>query len=90
MRRGDDVLLAGEDRRRAIFDSGACQILDPTVCELEGRPQVVTAPETDGLEDVPDEVAGAMARVDHTIFVSRLGDQVRPSEIDGPGTRTTC
>ena len=90
MRRGDDVLLVGEDHRRAFFDSRTRRVLATAVRELGDGSQIVIAPETDGLEDVPDEVARAMARVDHTIFVSRLGDQVRPSEIDGLGTRTTC
>lgn len=78
------MLLVGKDHRRAFFDSSACRVLATATRESGGRPQMVITFETEGLEDVPDEVARAMTRVDHTIFVSRL------SEIDGPGTRTTC
>ena len=90
MRKGDDVLLVGEDHRRAFFDTRVCRVLATAVRELGGSPHIVIVPETEGPEDVPDEVAQAMAEVDHTIFVSRLGDQVRFSEIDGPGTKTMC
>lgn len=84
------MLLVGKDRRRAFFDSSSCRVLATATRESGGRPQMVTTFETEGIEDVPDEVARAMTRVDHTIFVSRLGNEVRLREIDGPGTRTTC
>ncbi len=90
MRRGDEVLLVGEDHRRAFFDANVCQVLATAVRELGGRPHIVIAPETDGPENVPDEVAQVMGQVDHTIFVSRLGDQLRFQEIEGPGTKTMC
>ncbi len=90
MRRGDDVLFVGEDHRRAFFDTSVCRVLATAARELGGRPQTVIARKTNGPEDVPDEVARVMAQVDHTIFVSRLGDQVRFSDMEGPGTRTMC
>ena len=84
------MLLVGKDHRRTFFDSGACRVLATATRESGGRPQVVITFETEGIEDAPDEVARAMTRVDRTIFVSRLGDQVRLREIDEPGTQTTC
>ncbi len=90
MRDGDDVLVVGEDHRRAFFDTHVCRVLATAVHGMGGHPHIVIAPETDGPEDIPDEVAHAMSQVDHTIFVSRLGDQVRFREIEGSGTRTMC
>ena len=90
MERGDGVLLVGEEHARAFFDPVVCQVLAEAVRELGGRPTIVIAPETHGPEDFPDEIVRAMGGMEHTIFVSRLGDQIRFQEVEGRGTKTMC
>ena len=87
---GDGVLLVGEDHRRAFFDARVCDVLAEAVRELEGRPEIVIAPPATGPEDVPESLHRAMNRLEHTIFVSRLGDQVRFEAAGVGGTRTMC
>jgi hypothetical protein len=47
-----------------------------------------TAAPLDGPETFPKVVAAAMEQVDHTIFFSRIGDQVRFASLPGRGTCT--
>lgn len=88
--RGERVLLIGEDHALSFFDPGVCHMLADAVKELGARAQIVMAPQTRGPEDFPTSIARAMRGADHTVFVSRLGTQVRFHDLEGNGTKTMC
>lgn len=88
--RGERVLLIGEDHPHSFFDPRVCHVLADAVSELGGHAEIVMAPETRGPEDFPMSIARAMREVDHTVFLSRLGNQVRFDTLEGSGTKTMC
>lgn len=87
---GERVLIVGEDHDRAFFDPEICHVIATAVEEFGGRPRVVIAPATSGPEEFPDDIAALMRGADHTLFFSRLGDQVRFCPLPGNGSKTMC
>lgn len=51
---------------------------------------IVRVPFAEDASDIPADVSRAMATVDHTLFLARIGDQVRFTRLDGDGTKTMC
>jgi hypothetical protein len=48
---------------------------------------VLVLPVTTGPEDVPDSLATALEQADHTVFLHRIGDQLRFRPVPGGGTK---
>lgn len=90
VRQGDSVLLIGENGPKAFFDPVICDHVAASVRELGASAEVVIAPEISSPEDFPSSLTEMISRNDHTIFFSRIGDQVRFSDLDGAGTKTMC
>lgn len=90
LRRGERLLLVREDSRHGYYDDAAPQEVEEQARGLGAQVETVTAPLIEGPEDFPQEVAAAMAGADHTVFFSRIGDQVRFLALPGGGTKTMC
>ena len=52
--------------------------------------RIVIAPVFEEVSVFPDDVREAIEEADHTLFLSRIGDQVRFSELSKAGTTTIC
>ena len=87
---GDRVLIVGENGGRAFFDPEICDAVAGVAESIGAGVEIVMAPETSGPDEFPSLVTDAMQRVDHTIFFSRIGDQVRFCPLPGDGTKTMC
>ena len=87
---GQSVVIIGEDHSSSFFDPRVCHILADAVRHMGGNVEVVMAPETTGPEEFPFEIASKMQKADHTVFLSRLGDQMRFCDLPGNGTKTMC
>jgi hypothetical protein len=87
---GDRVLIVGESGGRAFFDPQVCRIVADVATSIGAHTEIVMAPETTGPEEFPASIVRAMGQVDHTIFFSRIGDQVRFMDLPGTGTKTMC
>ena len=87
---GQSVLIVGEDHAASFFDPRVCHILADAVRKLGGHAEVAIAPATSGPEEFPGDIASRMQGADHTIFLSRLGDQVRFCPLPGGGSKTMC
>jgi len=87
---GDTVLLVGENGPKAFFDPAICSLIAKSVEAMGARPEIVVAPEISRPEDFPDDLSELISKRDHTIFFSRIGDQVRFSDLNGSGTKTMC
>jgi hypothetical protein len=86
---GDEVLLVREDPGAGYYDAAAGDAVEAEVRRLGAQVHSLwTAAPLDGPEQFPKVVAAAMEQVDHTIFFSRIGDQVRFSSLPGNGTCT--
>jgi hypothetical protein len=86
---GDEVLLVREDPGPGYYDAAAGDAVEAEARRLGAQVHSLwTAAPLAGPEQFPKVVAAAMEQVDHTIFFSRIGDQVRFSCLPGSCTCT--
>src|SRR6056297_1454415 len=84
---GDRVLIVGEAGPDPWFDPGLCEIVAGAARGAGMLPRVLLARPGAGAEEIPAEIPAAMDAADRTIFLSRLGDQVRfRPDLVRPGT----
>ena len=51
---------------------------------------IVDTPFVEDASELPADVSRAMEAADHTLFLARIGDQVRFTDLGGVGTKTMC
>ena len=86
---GDQLLMVREDPGPGYYDAAAGDAVEAEARRLGAQVHSLwTAAPLAGPEDFPKVVAAAMVQVDHTIFFSRIGDQVRFSSLPGRGSCT--
>ncbi len=90
LKAGQSLLLVCDPPGRSPYDPAVAEILAKVADRLGGWPRILTAPEVEGPETFPQNVALAMRAADHTVFLSRLGDQVRFCLLPGRGSKTMC
>lgn len=85
---GDRLLIVREDSRHGYYDclvsafvADRARVLGLRVLEIEVR-----APGVD--RDLPANLMAAMAKVDHTVFFARIGDQLRFDGLPGQCSKT--
>lgn len=88
LRPGQSVLVVGEDHETAFFDPEVCNVVADAAIQAGATATIIMARPTSGPEDFPLSIAEAMQQVDHTIFLSRIGDQVRFCPLPGKSTKT--
>lgn len=87
---GETVLLVTEDPALGYFGAGLADTIAEHARELGAVVSVVEAPVIEDPVDFPGNIRDAIARSDHTVFLARLGDQVRFQAIPGNGSKTMC
>ncbi len=87
---GENILIVGEEGPDAFFDKNVCDLVSRAAVSLNATPKTIIAPRTLGPEQFPEDIAAAMRESEHTIFFSRLGDQLRFCPLPGSGTKTMC
>ncbi len=85
---GQDVLVVREDSRHGYYDDAAGDCVAEEARGLGARVHSIWTPTIEGPGDFPAPLAAAMEHVDHTIFFSRIGDQLRFCDLPGKGTKT--
>ncbi len=88
LRAGQILLLVEEDRHIDYFDNAVADIIAAQAREMGATVLTLTTPRADGPDDVPEALTAAMQHVDHTIFLNRIGDQMRFRSLPGAGTKT--
>ena len=86
--RGDTLLIVTEPPERSFYDPRVAEAVAERSRQLGVRTRVLEARLASGPDDVPTDVARAMRGADHTLFLSRLGDQIRFSDEQGSGRKT--
>ena len=99
----DNLLLncieenAGESlaiiRERGGGDYYSATLADEIAAHAKNRALDVVTVDTPFIEDAsefPEDISRVMAAVNHTLFLARIGDQARFTELDGAGTKTVC
>ncbi len=85
---GDTVLLVSEEPGLGYFDDTVPLTIATTARQMGASVLTLSTPRADGPEDVPEALGAAMQYVDHTIFMNRIGDQMRFRALPGDGTKT--
>lgn len=87
---GQRVLFIGESSDSDFFDPNVCEQSAQHARKLGAMVDVVRAAPVSGPEMFPTDIAKAIESSDHTIFFSRLGDQMRFCPLPGEGSKTMC
>ncbi len=90
LRAGETLLIVGEGQSDAWFRPEVSTVIAEVAVGLGAVPKVILAREVRGPEDLPRDLLETMRTADHTVFLSRLGDQVRFSGLPGSGSKTMC
>ena len=88
MQAGQDLLFVTEPPGLGYFDDDIAVVVANEARSLGGNVNLLEAPPSGGPDDFPADVAAAMRQADHTIFFSRLGDQLRFCALPGTGSKT--
>jgi len=87
---GDTLLIVMEDPRIGYFDGDLAQLVSD---EAEGRGANVhrlISPRIDAPEHSSALIKEAMKTADHTLFLARIGDQMRFYPLPGEGSKIMC
>ncbi len=87
---GERVLIVGEDGSDVYYDKAVCNLIAQEAYGLGAHAEVLIAPDTNGPKDFPKCVSYAMQQASCTIFVARLGDQLRFCPLPGNGRKAMC
>ncbi|MCL6286099.1 hypothetical protein M3P21_21545 [Ruegeria sp. 2012CJ41-6] len=85
---GDRVLLVEEEYGLGYFDSDAPQIVATEARRIGAEVLTMTTSRAPGPGAIPAALTAAMEYVDHTIFMNRIGDQMRFKSLPGRGSKT--
>ena len=85
---GETVLIIREREGIDYYDEGVPELVGQAAGDMGANVTTVCEPMLKGPEHVPDEISRGIQRADHTIFFSRIGDQIRFSKLEGGGTKT--
>ena len=87
---GQDILFVGEDSTLGHYHAGPGEFAAEVAADLGANVYQMRTPAIFGPEEFPKPLAAAMQHVDHTVFFSRIGDQVRFIETPGRSSATMC
>ncbi|MEM7172109.1 MAG: hypothetical protein AAF530_18205 [Pseudomonadota bacterium] len=85
---GERLLLISEDASLDHFAPEVADIVEAEAQKLGAQVFILKTPRVKGPEDFPKVIVGAMENADHTVFFSRIGDQLRFDALPGDGTKT--
>ena len=87
---GDRGLLVGEQSESPYYEPSLCDDVAQVAENLGMQASVIKAAPVNNACQFPQSVSDAMLKVDHTIFFSRLGDQVRFLPTPGSSKKIMC
>lgn len=88
VRPGDSVLLIVEPEGNPHYDPALTPFIASQARELGARVDILSVAPAAGPESVPPAMMQAIGAADHTIFLNRIGDQLRFAPLPGSGTKT--
>ncbi|MDH3695403.1 MAG: hypothetical protein OER96_12625 [Gammaproteobacteria bacterium] len=86
---GQSVLLVVEPDD-SFYNSDVVDIVEYEAKQLGADISIVKPALIDGPEAFPDSLANEVNESNHTIFLSRIGDNIRFTRIRGRGSKTIC
>lgn len=89
-RAGERVLLIVEPANSTHYDPAVARLLAQVGRDQGMHIEILEATPASGPDSVATEVMQAIERADRTIFLNRLGDQLRFAPLPGAGTKVMC
>ncbi|SLN42252.1 hypothetical protein ROA7450_02055 [Roseovarius albus] len=86
--KGQSLLLITEDRQIDYFENAVIDIIADKARDMGATVLTLSTPRASGPDDVPEALNAAMTQVDHTVFLNRIGDQMRFRSLPGTGSKT--
>ena len=87
---GDRLLIVGEKGENTHFEKDVCDAVLAAATAAGIDAQLQTFEVCNSAKDFPPALSEAMDCVDHTVFFSRIGDQIRFCSTPGAGSKTMC
>ena len=87
---GDTLLIVGEEYGNNYYDDEVALVIAREAQAMGITAEILRAPLATGPEAVPQIVLTMMQDFHHTVFLSRLGDQIRFTDLHIPCTKTMC
>jgi hypothetical protein len=87
---GDRVLIITEPEQLNHYHPAVAVCIAEQARVLGARTKVMVTEPGAGPEDVPSSLMEEIAQASHTIFLNRIGDQLRFAPLPGDGTKTVC
>lgn len=88
VKQGDSLLLVLEEDE-SLYERDVGRLVESRGRDLGVQVTVISAALVSDANEFPDSVSSKMRTVDHTLFLSRLGDYVRFVELPGECTKYT-
>lgn len=87
VRPGDDLLLLVEPSGAGYYEDGMGAFIGARAEALGARPRLLEVPLTLDIDDVPSSILDAIGQADRTLFLARIGDQMRFRPLPGAGRK---
>ncbi|MEQ8369923.1 MAG: hypothetical protein RIC83_04565, partial [Alphaproteobacteria bacterium] len=87
---GQSLLIVGENGPGRWYDPAVADHLAASARAMGAGATIIMTAITGSAADFPADVTAAMQSADHTLFLSRLGDQIRFCPLPGPGSKTVA
>lgn len=87
---GDSLAIVTEEGADSYYSATLDGVIAARARERSLHVSFVVAPVLEEVSSFPDDIQRAFEAADHTLFLARLGDQLRFSEINGSGNPIMC
>ena len=87
---GDSLAIVTEQGVDGYYSATLDGVIAAHARERSLHVRIVVAPVLEEASSFPDEIQSAFEAADHTLFLARIGDQLRFSELGGVGNPIIC
>lgn len=87
---GDSLAIVTEQGIDGYYSATLDGVIAEHARERSLDVRIVVAPVLEEVSSFPDEIQSAVEAADHTLFLARIGDQLRFSELSGSGRPAIC
>ncbi len=87
---GQSLAIVTEQGAGGYYSATLHEVIAAHASERSLDVNVIVSPVFDEVATFPDDIRRAIGAADHTLFLARIGDQVRFTELDITGTASVC
>lgn len=87
---GESLTIVSEQGYGGYYSATLDNVIAAHARERSLDARIVVAPVLEDASAFPADIRCAIETADHTLFLARIGDQLRFTELSGAGTKTMC